>query len=54
MAEYINGLLAKEKFNLRPKEEIQMHLKSGFIAAISYSTQEKVDVSKIRSAKRSH
>lgn len=37
MAELIGGLLAKEKFNLRPKEEIQMYLKSGFITAISYS-----------------
>lgn len=41
MAEHINGLLAKEKFNLRPQEEIQMYLKSRFIAAISYSTQKK-------------
>lgn len=41
MAEHINGLLAKEKFNLRPKEEIQMYLKGGFIAAIPYSTKRK-------------
>lgn len=37
MAEHIGGLLAKEKFNLKPKEEIQMYLQSGFITALSYS-----------------
>lgn len=41
MAEHMNGLLAKEKFNLKPKEEIQMYLKRGFIAAISYGAQRK-------------
>lgn len=41
MAEHIGGLLAKEKFNLKPKRKIQMYRKSGFITAISYSYSQK-------------
>jgi len=52
MAEHTGGLLTKEKFNLRPKEEIQMCLKSGFITAISYSYSQKKQTLAKLSAKR--
>lgn len=54
MAECMNGLLAKAKFNLRPKEEIQMYLKEDLLQLFLTVLKEKVDVSKIWSAKRSH
>lgn len=41
MAEHIAGLLAKEKFILRPKEEIQIYLKVDLLQLLLTATHRK-------------